>query len=151
MSSSRKIAESRGWPYDRIVPSATTELARLVQSLQKERQEHVDAITAIDDAFASLGISPKPAGKRGRPAAAKAAPKPGRKRRRREAKDGMTGEQFLLSLLAKAKLSTADVNAKWKASGRKNVANILLGQLVKKGKLKRADNRGGRGSVSSAA
>lgn len=135
--------------------STTTELARLVQSLQKERQDHVDAIAAIDAAFASLGITPKPTRKRGRPAAAAPAPaesaKPARKHRRRKAKDGMTGEQFLLELLAKSKLSTADVNAKWKESGRKGTANNQLGFLVKGGKLKRADAKGGRGSVYSAA
>lgn len=131
------------------MPTTTTELARLVQSLWKERQEHLDAVAAIDEAFASLGISPKLPSKRARPASVKATRKPAPKRRRK-AKDGMTGEQFLLTLLAKSKLSTADVNKKWKASGRKNVANILLGQLVKKGKVKRTDNKGGRGSVYSA-
>ena len=62
-----------------------------------------------------------------------------------------TGEQFLLTLLAKSKLSTADVNAKWKESGRKGAANNLLGLLVKNGKLKRAEARDTRGSVYSAA
>lgn len=74
--------------------STAPELARLVQALQKERQEHVDA----------MGITPKPARRRGHPpAGTKAAPV---KRRRRKAEDGMIGEQFLLSLLAKVKLVT---------------------------------------------
>jgi len=59
-------------------------------------------------------------------------------RRRSKVKDGVTGEQFLLSLLPKSKLSTAEVNAKWKEWGRKGAANNLFGLLVKDWKLKRA-------------
>lgn len=133
------------------MPTSTTaaELARLIQTLQQERRQHADAIAEIDAAFTSLGITPKPARRRGRPpAATKTAPV---KRRRRKAKDGMTGEQFLLTLLAKAKLSTADVNKKWKESGRKGSANNMLGILMKSGKVKRAEAKGVRGSVYSAA
>ena len=138
--------------------SLATELTRLIQTLQQERQDHVAAIAEIDAVFATLGITPTPAKKRGRKpsAAAVSAPptatKPkGKRRRRSKAVDGMTGEQFLLALLAKAKLSTAEVNAKWKGSGRKGGANNLLGLLVKDGKLKRAEATGMRGSVYSAA
>lgn len=129
--------------------STAAELASLIQTLQQERRQHADAIAEIDATFASLGITPKPARRRGRPpAATKAAPV---RRRRRKAKDGMTGEQFLLALLAKAKLSTADVNKKWKESGRKGSANNMLGILMKSGKVKRAEAKGVRGSVYSAA
>ena len=140
-----------------MTTSTATELTRLIHILQQERQAHVAAIAEIDAAFASLGITATPAKKRGRKpsvapvSAAPAAVKPKGKRRRSKAKDGMTGEQFLLALLAKAKLSTAEVNAKWKESGRKGAANNLLGLLVKDGKLKRAEAKGMRGSVYSAA
>ena len=138
--------------------SVATELTRVIQTLQQERQDHVAAISEIDAVFAYLGITPTPAKKRGRkPSAAPVSAAPaavkskGNRRRRSNAEDGMTGEQFLLALLAKAKLSTAEVNAKWKESGRKGAANNLLGLLVKDGELKRAEAKGTRGSVYSAA
>ena len=150
----RLLANAPGISWNRIMPTSNVaELTHLIQTLQQERQDHITAIAEIDAAFASLGITATPAKKRGRqPSAAPVAtakPK-GNRRRRSKAKDGMTGEQFLLSLLAKAKLSTADVNAKWKESGRKGAANNLLGLLVKDGRLKRQDVKSWRGSVYSA-
>lgn len=143
--------------------TAVAELARLIKTLQEDRQKHVAAIAEIDSVFASLGITAQPAKRRGRKpgsvnvkTAAAAAPekaaKPGRKKRTRsKAKDGLTGEQFMYKILAEGQLSTAEVNKRWTASGRNGRADILLGQLVANGKLKRQkvkDERGSRYSVA---
>jgi len=133
--------------------STATELSRLIQTLHEERRQHADAIAAIDTAFSSLGIAPKTAARRGRPSGKAAAVENApvtRRRRRRKSKDGMTGEEFLQSILGSGKLTTAAINAKWKESGRKGAANNLLGKLVKDGKVKRATVKGERGSVYSA-
>lgn len=142
--------------------TAVAELARLIKTLQDDRQKHVAAIAEIDSTFASLGITPAPAKRRGRKpgsvnvktaaAPAAAAPKGGKKKRTRtKAKDGLTGEQFIYKVLAEGQLLTAEVNKKWEASGRNGRADILLGQLVASGKLKRQkvkDERGSRYSVA---
>ena len=47
--------------------STVTNLLRLIHSLQQERQQRAAAIAVIDAAFVSLGITPKPAVRRGRP------------------------------------------------------------------------------------
>lgn len=144
--------------------TAVAELARIIKTLQDERQKHVAAIAEIDSTFSSLGITPAPAKRRGRKpgsvnvktaaaaAPAAAAPKSGKKKRTRtKAKDGLTGEQFIYKVLAEGQLLTADVNKKWVASGRNGRADILLGQMVAAGKLKRQkvkDERGSRYSVA---
>jgi len=143
--------------------SATVaELQRLIRRLQQERQTHQDAIAAIDSTFQSLGITPSPAPRRGRPgrppksavagaaASAPAAKVGGRKRRRRRrgtAPDGMTAEQFLIELVKAKQLSTSDINKKWTSSGRNGRADIMLGKLVAGGKLKREKVKGERGSM----
>lgn len=152
------------------MPNTTAaQLAQLLQTLQQERQQHVAAIVEIDGVFTALGITAKPAVKRGRkpgstnkaaktetaapkpaPVAAPAEPKAaGKKGRRPKAKDGLTGEQYLMKLLADEKLPTAEINRRWKASGRGGTADNLLGALVKNGKLKRT-SIDGRGSEYAA-
>lgn len=140
--------------------STTAQLAQLIQTLQQERQQHANAIVEIDGVFAALGITATPPAKRGRkpgttkatpPAAAPAEPKAaGKKGRGRKTKDGLTGEQYLMKLLSDEKLPTAEINRRWKASGRKGSANNLLGALVKSGNLKRTSIDGGRGSEYAA-
>ncbi len=138
------------------------ELSRLIANLQVDRQKHVDAIAEIDAVFGNLGISAAAPKRRGRKpgatakAAVKAAPaagKKGGKKRRRKSKsgDGLTGEQFLYKVLADGALLTAEINDKWKASGRNGRADILLGQLVASGKLNRKKTEGERGSRYSVA
>jgi hypothetical protein len=137
--------------------STASELSRLVQTMQRERQQHADAIAAIDATFAGLGITPKVPAKRGRKpgaawkgVAAAAAPKK-RRGRRAKAKDGKTGEQFIIDYVSGGAKTTAEVNKGWSASGRNGRADILLGKLVSGGKLKRQKIKGERGSRYSAA
>lgn len=137
-----------------MATNPASELARLVSQLMAERKQHAEALAQIDATFASLGISPKARPGR-KPAAlaaltAPAAPKKG-KRRGRRGKFAQTGEQFILSLLAGGKkLSTAELNKEWIASGRKGRADIALGKMVKEKKINRAKVKGERGSVYSA-
>ncbi len=140
--------------------STASELSRLVQSMQKERQQHADAIAQIDATFAALGIAAKTPARRGRkPGAAwkgtatatsPAAPKK-RRGRRAKAKDGKTGEEYLVSILQSGALTTAEINKGWTSSGRNGRADILLGKLVAGGKLKRQKVKGERGSRYSVA
>ncbi len=141
-----------------MATNAASELSRLVSQLIVERKQHADALAQIDATFASLGISPKP--RRGRrpaafaaaaaSAAAPAAKGPG-KRRRRRGKFEQTGEQYILSLLdGGKKLSTAEVNKQWIASGRKGRADIALGKMVKENKIKRHKVKDVRGSMYTA-
>lgn len=142
--------------------NAVQELSRLIKTLQGDRQKHVDAIAEIDAVFANLGINAAAPKRRGRKpgsvikTAESSAPtadkKGGKKRRRRvKAKDGLTGEQFLYKVLADGALLTGELNDKWVASGRNGRADILLGQLVANGKLKRKKVEGERGSRYSVA
>jgi len=60
------------------------ELSRLIDQMQQERQEHLDAIAEIDAIFDGIGIeasapAKKKKGRRGRPPKRKAGRKPGRK------------------------------------------------------------------------
>jgi len=145
--------------------NAVQEITRLVQTLQADRQKHVTAIAEIDAVFSSLGINAQAPKRRGRKPGTKvnatpsatpsAAPTPaktsGKKRRRSKSKDGLTGEQFLYKILADGAISTADVNGQWISSGRNGRADVLLGQLVSAGKLKRKQVAGVRGSNYSVA
>lgn len=140
--------------------TATTavELSRLVSRLSQERAVHARALAEIDAAFAQLGITPKPVSRRGRKPGTKVGATPaagakrkGRRGRRTKAADGMTGEQFILSVLAKDKLQTAEINDKWKASGRNGRADILLSAMVKAGKIQKRKVKDLRGSQYSAA
>ena len=141
--------------------NAAQELARLINTLQDDRQKHVAAIAEIDAVFANLGITAEPAKRRGRkpgpkakatPVAAASTSKGGKKRRRRvKAKDGLTGEQFLYKILADGPLLTGEINNKWVASGRNGRADIMLGLLVGNGKLKRKKVEGERGSRYTVA
>ena len=63
-------------PYDLEMANKNPTVGRLeslIQKLQGERQDHVDAIAAIDESFASLGLDVAvPKRKPGRPAKSKA-------------------------------------------------------------------------------
>ena len=130
--------------------SNVTELARLITRLQQERQEHVEAIAKIDEAFSALGIEPRKSRRGRKPKLlAKTAGAAGKGKRRRR-KFAQTSEQFIAGLLKGGKkLSTGDLNKEWSKSGRKNRADITLGKMVKEGKLKRHKIKGERGSMYS--
>jgi DNA-binding transcriptional regulator YiaG len=72
--------------------------------------------------------------------------------RRPRGKFKQTGEQTILSLLKNGHaLATKQINDAWKKEGRAGTADVALGQMVKKGKLKRSKIKGQRGSQYVAA
>ena len=133
-------------------PAAT--LAKLVQQLQAERQDHLDAIEEIDATFDALGIKPGKAGRRRRPkngrrkgkaakkrASKKRAKKKGRKRFR------TTGEDLVVSLLKKNKtMTTSQINKRWNQAGRGGNADNTLSKLTRDKKVKRTNIKGAMGS-----
>lgn len=140
------------------------ELSNLIETLQSERQEHVDAIAAIDQTFDQFGISPETGRRRGRrpgrPRKKVSKKKAGKKkvskkrtkrggRRRRFTK---TGEESVLSFVKQqGKPNAKEVNAHWAKEGRGGKADNTLSKLVKEGKLKRVKAKGERGSRYRAA
>ena len=135
-----------------LMPPKTTtsssDLARTIANLQKQRDQHAAAIAEIDDAFAKFGV--KPGGKRGpgRPKGSGAKPK-GQKKRGRFAK---TAEQFVLDLIKKNKqLTTREINVRWNRTGRGGAADNTLYELTKDKLVKRDKIKGGLGSNYSLA
>ena len=126
----------------------TSDLAKTVQQLQKQRDQHSAAIAAIDAAFAQYGA--KPGGKRGpgRPKGSGAKAK-GQKKRGRFAK---TAEQFVLDLIKKNKqLTTREINVRWNRTGRGGAADNTLYKLTKDKQIKREPIKGALGSHYSVA
>ena len=148
------------------------QLARVIEQLTKERQQHLDEIATIDVVFEGHGITPgaqrrgpgrpkgsKSKGKKkvGRPPGSKnkkeLAPAPsteGKTGRRKKFK--VSGEQSVLAFVGKkGSPTTAEIVANWKKQGRlSNVGNTLT-NLVKDGKLRREDIPGQRGSRYSVS
>ena len=122
-----------------------------VQQLINQRQQHAEAIAAIDDTLQQIngllsGEKPAKAPVSAKPAAAPA-PAAAQKRRSARRQFATTGEQSILSLVkAKRNPTTKEINAHWKQEGRGSTADSLLGTLVKQGKLKRKPLGGKLGS-----
>jgi len=126
-----------------------------IQELLNQRQEHVDALAAIDQTLAGinslLGVV-KPGRKPGRkpasaPASVEAPVALPRKRRRKRGKFATTGEESILVFVKKRKNpTTKEINANWKQEGRGGTADSLLGSLVKVKKLERKPLGGKLGS-----
>lgn len=152
-----------------MAKSSTASLARLIKQLLAERQKHADAIEVIDEQFEAFGIvaaAPSKKKKRrgrkpGRPRGAKkkASKKRGSKKKisktpstkkatkKKRRTFRQTAEEFVLGLLkGRRKMTTAQINAKWKQAGRGASANVTLGKLVNEKKLKRENIEGERGS-----
>ena len=134
--------------------TAASQLVKLVKQLLAERQEHVDAIAAIDRSCEQLGISLSPA----KPRATRSTRKPGPKaaakvtRRGRRGSYEKTAEQFIMDLVAGGKtLTTAQIVSKWRQARRGGKADNTLSKLVAQKKLKRQNIKGARGSEYSLA
>ena len=142
--------------------SATaTELATLINRLQSERQEHLDAIAQIDATFGQFGISSSTRKRRGRPpgstrrggrprkkAARKLARKDGRRKFRRTANESVL--TFIKKAGRKGALG-AEIAKRWKSEGRGVGLYPTLSKLVKAKKQKRVKVKGGRGSTYTVA
>ena len=154
---------------------ATADLARIIATLKAVRQEHIDAITEIDDQFNEFGIAAEGTRRRGRPpkakngrrkkAAKRKVAKNGRRKKGKKAaarkaakkkagrrKFTKTANDFILDLLKGGKtLTTAQINGKWRQAQRSGAANNTLSTLAKAGKVKREKIEDGQGSRYSAA
>ena len=137
-----------------MAPSGSArDLATLINQLQAERQQHVDAITQIDATFAQFGITPTPRKRRGRPPGrtAAAAPAPAKKRRKR-GRFKISGDESVVSFVAKKGVATtAEINVHWAKEGRAGRADNALVKLIKDKKLKRENIKGERGSKYTVA
>ncbi|RIK68545.1 MAG: hypothetical protein DCC65_02830 [Planctomycetota bacterium] len=133
------------------------DLQSLVQKLQTERQEHLDAIARIDDAFNDLGLSPMDRPRRGRKPGRKPGKKAGRVGRPTSSKRkryGMSGTKSIMAFVGRhgAKgASGAEIANHWKSEGRRGSSYNILGSLIKAGRLKKKTVKGVRGSVYLAA
>jgi predicted transcriptional regulator len=129
-----------------------------VQGLLQERQQYAEAIVAIDQTLeqinsllGSAAATTKPAVKAvAMPVAAPTLS--GRGRARRPGELPTTGVQSILALVkARGNPTTSQINARFKAEGRHSTADTLLGELVKKGVLKKNPLGGRLGSEYSLA
>jgi hypothetical protein len=149
--------------------TATNQLAALIAKLQAQRQQHEDAIAAIDATFEQFGISAAPAKKRpGRPrkagkrTKAKKASKVAKKviknvrkaKRKVRHQFATTAEQSILGLVkatGSKGVPGAQIVKHLKAEGRGVAgAYVTIGKLVTEKKLKKEKIKGGRGSRYSA-
>ena len=129
-------------------PTTTNELSRVIANLQKQRDQHVAAITEIDAAFARFGVTASAKRGPGRPKGKGAKPKGSRKRGRFNKK----ADEFVLDLLKKNKtLTTREVNIRWKRAGRGGSADNILMALTKGKQITRKNIKGARGSNYSLA
>jgi hypothetical protein len=119
-------------------------IASRIQQLLSDRQEHVEALAAIDATLAKVGVvlNGKTAPHR---AAVTSTPAKGRRRPRR--RFSISGEESVLGLIKKqGGATTNEVKFHWKAEGRGGTADNMLTKLVKEKKLKRTPLKDQRGS-----
>jgi hypothetical protein len=123
---------------------------RTISQLIAKREEHARGLAEIDALCNKYGI--KLNGAKSATASTPRSATGSRTKRRKRQRFDQTAEEFVLSLLKGGKgMTTAEVNAHWKKSGRGGVADNALGSLVKARKLKRVPVNEGRGSNYSVA
>ena len=118
-------------------------MSRVIADLHRQRDQFVAAIAEIDEAFARFGVKP---GARRRPGRPKGS---GRKTngRRKRRKFSKTADQFVLGLLTGGrKLSTRDINIRWKRGRRGGSADNTLMKLVKDKQIRREAIKDAHGS-----
>jgi len=122
--------------------SSVAALGKLVKKLQKQRQEHLDAIAEIDAAFETLGMDAADAGPRnGRRKAGRKIKRKGRGRFKQTAEDFVTG------LLKKNKtMTTRQINKRWTQVGRGGNADNTLSKMTRAKSIKRKHIKGVMGS-----
>jgi hypothetical protein len=149
------------------VSGIAARLESALSGLQQEKQELVRKLAEIDTVFSQLGIQPQDGKRRGRPpkngqaagpilaaaplATAPAAPKAGRRRKRR--KFAIPAHESVLQFVkagGKGGRTSKEIGNHWKEEGRSGQPFITLGQLVKSKKLKKQNMPGVRGSRYAA-
>jgi hypothetical protein len=130
------------------------DLAEKIQQLQADRQRHAQAMATIDQVLAQIdqalrGVTPPPRPTAETPASSGSAilrevpPRPVRHRGRFE----RTGVDSVLDFIRQqANPTTAEINAHWRAEGRKGTANVTLLKLLKDNRIRREEDPTIRGS-----
>jgi hypothetical protein len=124
-----------------------TDLAEQIKRLLADRERHAAAIANIDRVLnqvsAVLGGTPE-----GLPVNGTQVPREEFSRGvRRRGRFAQTAEQSVLEFIgAKGRPSTADINAHWRAEGRKGTANVTLLKLLKDSQIRRIEDPTVRGS-----
>lgn len=132
--------------------SAVTTLSALIDDLRRQRQVHADALAEIDALFVQYGVTPhlpKHRGRRGRKPGRAAAP--ATKGRRARGVFKQTAPEFVLALLKKKPLMTAQINAAWIKAGRGGRADTTLMNLANSGTIKRQKVKDIQGSQYALA
>ena len=131
--------------------SEAAQFDRTISQLVAKREGYAKGLADIDALFAKYGITlnGKPTPMAPVKAPVVATPQPAKRRTR--GSFSQTADDLVLSMLKVGKeLSTAEINAKWRESGRGGTADNTLGKLVKEKKIKRTPKPEGRGSTYRA-
>ncbi len=127
------------------MPSAPIEeLKTLINKLQTERKAHLDAIDAIDKAFADLGL-----GGYGGPAR-RGPGRPGGLGPRTRGHFEISGTQMILAMVKQAGakgVSGNDIAKRWKAEGRGGSSYNIINRMLAKKMIARRKVKGERGSL----
>jgi hypothetical protein len=131
-----------------------SDLAEQIKRLQADRQRHAQAMAEIDDVLArindalsaiksvpGLSTEPRTYGK-GSPVALEVYT--GGRRRGRFTQTAI--QSVIAFLRERGNPSTAEINAHWRAEGRKGTVNVTLLKLLKDGLIQRVPDASIRGS-----
>ena len=127
----------------------TTDVVQRIQSLISQRQQHADAIAAIDSTLAKVAGVLTPDGRYkvvsvSQTPDAKVGPA---KKKRIRRKFAVSGENSVLAFVkSKVNPKGRDIEQQWKKEGRAGTAANSLSVLVKAKKLKRVPLKGEPGS-----
>jgi hypothetical protein len=130
------------------------DLVQRIQQLAEERRRYAQAIQAIDEVLSQVSMAiedprtnldrPVPTLPPGDDAAAAA----------HRGRVQQTGTRAVLLFIAsRGNPTTAEINAHWRAEGRRGFANVILLKLIKQGLIRRQpdpDSRGSRYVVTPA-
>lgn len=121
-------------------------LAEMIQQLEADRRRHAEAIDAIDQVLAQVskvvGVA-----RLDSPDVAQGLARTANIDVRRRGKFEHTGEQSVLQFIGmRGSPTTAEINAHWRAEGRRGVANVILLKLLKQGLIRRQMDPKIRGS-----
>lgn len=135
-------------------PRSPVNVVGRIEQLLRERQEHQEAITRIDEMLERVGdaLGAKPTGRPRGGNHSSVTEAPARARRRRRRKFAVSSAESVLAFVKERKNpTTQEIKKHWTTEGRKGTADNALTLLVKGKKLKRTPLEGQRGSRYSLA
>jgi ferric-dicitrate binding protein FerR (iron transport regulator) len=135
-------------------PRSPVNVVGRIEQLLRERQEHHDALTRINEMLERVGdaLGAKPPARPRGGNNSSVTETPARTRRRRRRKFAVSAAESVLAFVKERKNpTTQEVKKHWLSEGRKGTADNALTLLVKDKKLKRTPLEGQRGSRYSLA